>query len=243
MRVGPVPENADPVVSLRAVVKDYRGLRPLRVQSLDVGHADMTAVLGLDREAAQVLTDLITGATVPEEGRVTAFGRDTRDISDAEDWLESLRRFGLFTDRTVFVEQFTAEQNLALPLSLAVESLDEAVRDAVRRLAAEVGLSALDLAKPTEALGPLQRARLRLGRTLVLEPRLLLLEHPTATLGADEVPAFAEVLSGVVRGRQLAALVVTADRAFARAVARTLLTLRPATGELTTESGWKRWFS
>lgn len=238
-----MPDSTAAAVSLRSVVKDYRGLRPLRVQALDVGQADTTALLGVDREAAQVLVDLITGSTVPDAGHVTAFGRDTRDIADAADWLQSLQRFGLFTERTVFVEQFTAEQNLAIPLSLAVESLDEAVRGAVARLAVEVGLSEADLVRPTEALGPLQRARLRLGRTLALGPRLLLLEHPTATLAADDVPAFAATVSSVVRQRQLAALVVTADVAFARAVARTVLTLRPATGELAGESAWRRWFS
>ncbi len=238
-----MPERAAPVVSLRSVVKDYRGLRPLRIQALDVGPADTTAVLGLDREAAQVLVDLITGSTVPDTGHVTAFGRDSRDISDATDWLESLQRFGLFSERTVFVEQFTAEQNLAIPLSLAVESLDDAVRDAVGRLAVEVGLSAADLARPTASLEPLQRARLRLGRTLALGPRLLLLEHPTASLGAAEVTAFAETVSSVVLQRKLAVLVATADTAFARAVTRTVLTLQPATGELVVASGWRRWFS
>jgi ABC-type transporter Mla maintaining outer membrane lipid asymmetry ATPase subunit MlaF len=238
-----VADGKAPVVSLRSVVKDYRGLRPLRVQSLDLGAADRTAILGLDRDAAQVLVDLITGSAVPDTGEVTAFGRDTREITDAEAWMASLTRFGLFTERTVFIEQFTAEQNLALPLTLALESLDDTVRATVRQIAADVGLSSAELAKPAESLGTLQRARLRLGRTLALGPRLLLLEHPTATLDPADVAAFADTMSSVVLQRKLAVLVLTADKTFARAVARTVLTLQPGTGALAGEPAWRRWLS
>lgn len=235
--------DAAPIVSLRAVVKDYRGLRPLRVQELDLRETGTTALMGLDREAAQVLVELITGSTVPDTGAITAFGRDTRDIPDADAWMAALQQFGLFTDRTVFVEQFTAEQNLAIPLTLAVENLDEATRANLRRLAADVGLSPAELTRPAESFDPLQRARLRLGRTLALNPRLLLLEHPTATLDAAGITAFAETLSAVVLQRRIAALVLTADKAFARGVAKTVLTLQPGTGALASESAWRRWFS
>ncbi len=240
--VATVPDAA-PILSLRGVVKDYRSLRPLRVQELDLHEAGATALMGLDREAAQVLVELIIGSTVPDTGTVTAFGRDTRDIPDADAWMAALQQFGLFTDRTVFVEQFTAEQNLAIPLTLAVESLDDATRANLRQLAADVGLSADDLARPTESFDPLRRARLRLARTLALNPRLLLLEHPTATLDAEGITAFAESLSSVVLQRRIAALVLTADKAFARAVAKTVLTLQPGTGVLASESAWRRWFS
>jgi ABC-type methionine transport system ATPase subunit len=231
------------VVSLRSVVKDYRGLRPLRVKALDLAHAESKALIGLDREAAQVLVDLITGSTVPDAGQVIAFGRDTRDIPNADAWLTSLERFGLFSERTVFVEQFTAEQNLAIPLSLAVESLSDDVRARVRGLADEVGLSPAELSQVTETLTPPQRARLRLGRTLALGPDLLLLEHPTATLQGGDVAAFADTVTRIVERRRLSVLVLTAEKAFARDVARTVLTWQPGSGELTPESGWRRWFS
>jgi ABC-type lipoprotein export system ATPase subunit len=236
----PVP---DPIVRLTGVVKDYRGLRPLRVASLELRPGDAYALLGFDQVTAEVLVDLITGAIVPDNGAVEVFGQPTSAITDVDGWLASLDRFGLLSDRAVLVEQFTAEQNLILPLSLNLERVPDEVRDRVRRTAGEAGLSVTQLERPAGGLSPLDRARVRLGRALMLDPRVLLAEHPTATLAPDETAVFARDLAQVVAARGLAALLLTADPAFASASGARVFTLQPATGTLDGMSGWRRWFA
>jgi hypothetical protein len=76
----------------------------------------------------------------------------------------------------------------------------------------------------------------------VAGPRVLLAEHPNAALPADAVAAAAADLSDIVARRSLAALILTADRTFARATAKRVLTLQPATGELSVSQGWRHWF-
>ena len=71
----------------------------------------------------------------------------------------------------------------------------------------------------------------------------LLAEHPNAMLSADDTPAFAADVSRIITKRRLAALIVTADRTFAAAVAEQVLTLEPATGALRRADGWRRWFT
>jgi hypothetical protein len=132
--------SADPVVRLAGVVKDYRGLRPLRVARLELHAGESCALLGFDQVTAEVLVDLITGATVPDSGLVEVFGQPTSAIADADAWLVSLDRFGLLSERAVLVEQFTAEQNLILPLSLNLERVADELRARVRRITEEVGL-------------------------------------------------------------------------------------------------------
>ncbi|OFW02432.1 MAG: hypothetical protein A3I61_13295 [Acidobacteria bacterium RIFCSPLOWO2_02_FULL_68_18] len=226
------------LVALRGIRKDYHGLRPLRVERFEFRAGDTVALLGFDRAAAEVLVNLMTGATLPDAGDVQVFGASTGQIADAHAWFQLLDRIGVLSDRVVLLEELTVEQNLALPWSFDVERMPGEVRAQVERLGAEVGLVGGTLrARMTEA-GPDIRTRVRLGKALALEPRMLLAEHPTAALASPDVPRFAADLSSIAAQRGLAMLVLTADAAFASAACRQLLSWRPATGALETASGW-----
>ena len=235
--------SGEVLVELTGVAKDYRALRPLRVQHLELREGEGIAVIGIDAAMSEVLVNLITGAQLPDSGEVKVFGRSTSSITAVDDWVADLDRFGLISDRAILVEQFTAGQNLALPLSLEIDDLPAAVRAEVRHLASETGLTSDELAMLTSSLPPAAQLRLRLGRALALQPRILIAEHPNATLSREEAPKFAADFARITATRNLASLVLTADSTFANAVADRVLTLQPATGELKAMSGWRRWFS
>jgi len=172
------------------------------------------------------------------------FGRSTTSITAVDDWVTELDRFGLISTRAVLVDQFTAEQNLALPLTLEIDPLSEVIRTEVNQLASEAGLSAEELSLQTAALTPTAQLRLRIGRALALRPRVLLAEHPNALLPREESSRFASDLARITKQRGIAALVMTADPAFARAVTGRVLELQPATGALLEKRfGLRRWFS
>src|SRR5262245_37270048 len=234
--------SRDVLVSLRRVVKDYSGLRPLRVDALDVHEGQVVAVVGVDQMMAEVLVDLITAAIAPDTGDVIVFGQSTKEIGDRDAWLTTLDQFGLLTERAVLLEQLTVEQNLALPFSLALDELSTEVRQRVQKLAVEIGLEQ-SLAARTASLSAASRLRVRLGRALALAPRVLLAEHPNATLTDAEQASFAADFSQIAKTRGAASVVLTASRTFARAVADDVFVLQPATGVLTPSSGWRRWFT
>lgn len=234
--------SGDALVHLRGVVKDFKSLRPLRIAELELHRGRSVALVGLDQPMAEVLVDLITGAILPDRGEVVAFGRPTSSIEDPGSWLATLDAFGLLTDRAVLVEQFTVAQNLAIPLSLAVDDLSPELRERVESLAREVGLEAL-LDRQAGVLAPAQRARIRLGRALALDPQVLVAEHPSATLPPGDASSFAIDLSRIVERRELTALVLTADQRFARAATREVLVFEPATGALKPASRWRQWLS
>jgi len=231
----------EPAVSLHGIQKDYKGLRPLRIARLELRLGESVALLGLDRAAAESLVNLITGATLPDAGRVDVFGTSTDAIRDPDTWLRTLDDFGILSERAVLLDQFTVEQNLALPLSLELDEMSPAIRAQAQRLAGEVGIAAGDLTRAVAALGPLAQMRVRLGKALALGPRVVLAEHPNAMLAAGDLPGFASDFAAVAARRGVAALVLTADRTFARAVARRVLTLNAATGDVTPVAGWRRW--
>lgn len=235
--------SGEPLVALRGVTKDYRGLRPLRISSFDLHAGQSVALLGFDEVTAELLVNLVTGAILPDAGEVTVMGRSTSSIQHADDWVATLDQFGLLSERAVVLEQLTAEQNLAVPLTLELDDLPAGIGDAVARIAEEVGLSEAQLRQPLATLSAAARLRVRLGRALALDPRVFLAEHPNAALPKEAVIAFAADLARVVTDRRLASLVITADSAFARAVTDEVLTLQPATGELKRAPRWRSWLS
>jgi len=226
---------------LREVSKTYGGLRPLRVGELRVVDRERCALTGFDLAAAEVLINLVTGATLPDSGEVIAFGRRTSDIVDPEDWLALVDRFGIVSERAVLLEGMTTLQNLAMPFSLDVEPLGEAAREQAEAMAREVELPERVWDAAVGTLTADGKARVRLGRALALGPRVLLLEHASARLSPVEAAAYGQTIRAASTVRGTAVLALTADDAFARALgaARTLK-LHAATGRLDSSGGWFR---
>ncbi len=237
--------TSDPVVVLEMhrVRKDYHALRPLRVNDLVIRHAERVSLAGTDTPAAEVFVGLVTGAVLPDEGEVRVFGESAGVIDDHARWLELLDRFGIVGDRAPLLDAFTAAQNIAIPLTLEIDPLSPEVAARVARVAGDAGVdrSLLDVA--AGSLAPDQQLRVRLARALAPEPRLLLLEHPTASIARDRVVAVARTIRRAAAARGLAVLALTEDAAFATAVADRHLRLAPATGEISEGRGWRRFFS
>jgi ABC-type transporter Mla maintaining outer membrane lipid asymmetry ATPase subunit MlaF len=228
------------VLRITNLVKDFRGLRPLRIERLSLDAGQQVAVVGLDQPAAETLVNLVTGASLPDAGVVEVFGRSTADITDSEDWLSVVDRFGILTERAVLLDSLTALQNLALPFSLDIEPPSPEVRAAATALAADVGLAESDRDRVVAGLDSSARLRLRLGRALALQPQVLLLEHATASVERSSISALARMIRDIATRRGLALLALTADAEFAGEVAARVLTLAPATGRLTERR--RRWF-
>ncbi len=230
------------ILHLRDVVKMYGALRPLRVRELVLRAGESVALTGVDGPAAAVLADLITGAVLPDQGDVVAFGASTSALSSGDTWLASLERFGILSERAVLLDAMTVAQNLALPFSVELNPIPDWVMADVQRLLTEVGCAISELSLRVGDADPLTRARVRLARALATGPHLLLAEHPNALVPADQTAALATDLSRVTAARGISALTLTADTRFARLVASRVLRVDPATGAVTDVPPWATWF-
>ena len=110
----------EPLLDISGLIKDYQGLRPLRIARLTVRPADVLSIGGLDAAAAERFVHLITGATLPDAGEVTVFGQNTRAITDSEAWLNTLDGIGMISPRGILIESFSVLQNIAMSLTLEV---------------------------------------------------------------------------------------------------------------------------
>lgn len=228
------------VLEVTGVIKSYGGLRPLRMTGLAIAEAERVAVTGLDLAAAEVLANLLTGAALPDQGEIRIDGHSTAAIANGDEWLASLDRFGIVSGRAVLLGGMSLAQNLAMPYTLEIDPVPPAIQERVAALAAECGIAGAWLARSAGEAPPPVRVRAHLARAVALDPRLLIVEHPTADIeAADRAPLAADV-ARVAGSRRMAALILTMDEVFAAGAADRQLALQPATGAL--RPARKRWF-
>lgn len=221
-----------PLLEISAISMKYGALRPLRLEQLSLAAGDHVAIVGLDQPAAEVLINLVTGAALPDAGFVRVFGRLTADITDSADWLTTVDRFGIVSERAALLEPMSVIQNLAVPFSLEIEPPPPSIAAQAAALASEVGVPDAAFERRVGDLDAALRMRVRLGRALAFNPAVLLLEHPSSTLPRQDVARFARDVRSVTERRGLAALSITADLDFAASASARTLVLEPATGRL-----------
>jgi ABC-type polar amino acid transport system ATPase subunit len=220
-------------VEMTSVSKQYGALRPLRIEQLTVAISDRIALIGLDQPAAEVFINLVTGASLPDTGVINVFGRSTLDIVDSSDWLSTLDRFGIISDRAPLIDALSVVQNLSMPFTLEVEPPAADIREQATRLAGEAGLGPETWDRRVGDLDAVERVRIRIARALALNPSILLFEHTSATLPRATVSTFGREILTIVEKRRAAAIALTMDSEFAGAVASKTLTLDGASGRVT----------
>jgi ribose transport system ATP-binding protein len=233
--------GAPPIIVFDAVEKQYGGLRPLRVRHLRIPRGQVTMLVGFDRPAAEMLVNLVTGATLPDKGEVHSLGRSTAAIASSDEWLTFVERFGIASDRIVLLEAMTVAQNLAISFDLNLEPVPPAVRQRVAVLAAEAGIEAPALDTRVADAPALLRAQIYLARALAFDPEVLLLEHPTAHLSPEEGTRYAAIVKAAAGRRNLTTIGLLMDERFAKAAGGRLMFWQPATGDVKERSSLRFW--
>jgi putative ABC transport system ATP-binding protein len=171
-----------PAVEARELTRRYgdgeTAVHALRGVSLDVGLAQLVAVMGPSGSGKSTLMHTLAGLDKPTSGTVTIAGTEITGLDDAR--LTRLRR-----DHIGFVFQFfnllpmlSAEENVLLPLSIAGERPD---RDWLEELLTKTGLADRRKHRPSELSGG-QQQRVAIARALITRPTILFADEPTGNL-------------------------------------------------------------
>lgn len=180
-------DNNMPVISAKNLNLWYGGFKALKGISLDVGEREITALIGPSGcgkstflKTLNRMNDLVPNVRI--EGDVRLRGED---IFSKEMQLTDLRRRVGMVFQTPNILPASIRQNMLLPLQLATAFPASEWRERMERSLTEVGLwhdVSSRLREPASILSGGQQQRLCLARTLALEPEILLLDEPTASL-------------------------------------------------------------
>ena len=195
-----------PLLETRALVKEFRGFRAVAGVDLRVAEGTVHALVGPNGAGKTTLFNLLTGFLTPSSGQILYQGRDITGRQP-----EQIAHLGIarsFQITSLF-DQMTATEHvelaLASPTGLGLRfwrsqrSLDRFRRTALELLD-QVGLAD----RSGQVAGSLaygQKRALELALALALEPKLLLLDEPTAGMGLEDVDRTIELVRKVSSGR------------------------------------------
>ena len=214
------------ILEARDVVKSYRGgdgdtLHILNGVTLSVARGEMVAVVGASGAGKSTLLHVLGALDRPSRGTVTIAGESVEGRSDEELATLRNRKVGFVFQFHHLLREFSALENVAMPLRIA--GMRE--RDAESRAAellARVGLSARLRHRPSELSGGEQQ-RTAVARALAADPAVLLADEPSGNLDHMNAERLHGLFSELARDLELAMVVVTHNRALAARADRALL--------------------
>ncbi|MXP51732.1 lipoprotein-releasing ABC transporter ATP-binding protein LolD [Pantoea sp. Seng] len=190
----------------------------LRNVAFSLQPGELTAIVGSSGSGKSTLLHLLGGLDAPTSGDVVFDGKSLNAMSSAAKAELRNRELGFIYQFHHLLPDFTALENVAMPLLIGKTAKAEAASRALEMLAA-VGLEKRAAHRPSELSGG-ERQRVAIARALVNRPRLVMADEPTGNLDARNADAIFKLLGELNQQQGTAFLVVTHDLNLAKRLNR-----------------------
>jgi lipoprotein-releasing system ATP-binding protein len=208
----------------RGLAKSYRadgrGVDVLRELDIEVERGEMVAIVGASGVGKSTLMHLLGTLDVPDAGTVFLEGRDLFALPEAERLTLRNRTIGFIFQFHHLLPEFTALENVAMPLLIARIPDAEAMARA-RTILSELGLSERVDHRPAQLSGGEQQ-RVAVARALVTSPSVVLADEPTGNLDSRTSRDLVALFTSLHHERGLTSVIVTHSAAIASICDRVL---------------------
>lgn len=194
--------------------QDAKGSLPI-LKSIDfsIAAGDRIAIVGPSGSGKSTLLHLLSGLDKPTTGEVYANGQDWQKMPERERCLLRNKWFGFIYQFHHLLPEFSALENVAMPLLMGNTSIKEAMR-AASSILCDVGLQARLHHKPAELSGG-ERQRVAIARALVHKPQCVFADEPTGNLDQATATHVFDLMLNLNKKLNTALIIVTHDQKLA----------------------------
>lgn len=198
---------------------------------MELRAGEQVAIIGSSGSGKSTLLNMLSGLDTPTEGTVSVVDQNLFALSEKKRAALRNRQLGFVYQFHHLLPEFSALENVAMPLLMGEKSIRN-VKDQAAELLAEVGLSDRLKHKPGQLSGG-ERQRVAIARALINDPACVLMDEPTGNLDQQTAQSVQQLMRRLNEVRGTAFLVVTHDLALAARMDRGYLL---EAGKLTTRT-------